>query len=213
MTKNKFYWYLTATLSLLIFAFVATFVVADEKMLQGIDNPIIHFIRGSITDKKTLFFATVTRFGNTTTIIFLTALISGTLYYFKEKIAAYWVILNIVLIQGVGNFILKLSFNRARPSHEHLVYAGGKSFPSGHSMGSLLLYGALILLLPKFIKNKKLCLVLQIALGLLILSIGISRIYVGVHYPTDVIGGFSIGLCWLSFSYPHFKKYDTITTG
>ena len=211
MTKNKFYWYLIATLSLLIFALIATLLVLDENMLKAIDNPIIHLLRGSITSGKTLFFSTVTKLGNTSTIIILTALISGLLYYYKEKVAALWIAINIILIQGVGNSLLKLIFNRERPSHEHLVYAGGKSFPSGHSMGSMLLYGSIILLLPKFIKNKTLCSICQALLGLVILLVGTSRIYVGVHYPTDVIAGFSIGLCWLSFSYPHFKKYDSIT--
>lgn len=212
MTKNKFYWYLTACISLLIFTGVASLVAFNDNLLATIDQPIIQLVRGTITSSKTLFFSTMTRFGDTLTVILLTGGLAAILFfYFKEKIAALWLVINSALIQGAGNTILKLLFNRPRPSGEHLVYAGGTSFPSGHSMGSMLLYGTLILLLPKFIKNKSVCLVLQVLLGLIILSVGTSRIYLGVHYPTDIIGGFSMGLCWLSFSYPHFKKYDALT--
>lgn len=212
MTKNNFFWYFISCSCLLIFIGVASLVALNANLLATIDQPIIQLIRDTITSGKTLFFSTVTRFGDTLTVILLTSGLAAILFfYFKEKIAAIWLMINLVLIQGVGNTILKLLFNRPRPSGEHLVYAGGTSFPSGHSMGSMLLYGTLILLLPKFIKNKPVCLVLQILLGLIILSVGTSRIYLGVHYPTDIIGGFSIGLCWLSFSYPHFKKYDALT--
>ena len=212
MTKNKFYWYLTACISLLIFTRVASLVAFNDNLLATIDQPIIQLVRGTITSGKTLFFSTMTRFGDTLTVILLTGGLAAILFfYFKEKVAALWLVINSALIQGAGNTILKLLFNRPRHSGEHLVYAGGTSFPSGHSMGSMLLYGTLILLLPKFIKNKSACLVLQVLLGLIILSVGTSRIYLGVHYPTDIIGGFSMGLCGLSFSYPHFKKYDALT--
>ncbi len=212
MTKNKFYWYLTACISLLIFTVVASFVAINEHLLASIDQPIIQLVRGNLTNGKTLFFSTMTKFGDTSTVIFLTVGLAGVLYFFfKEKVAAIWLVINSALIQGAGNTILKFLFNRPRPSGEHLVAASGTSFPSGHSMGSMLLYGTLILLLPKFIKNKSICLALQLLLGLIILSVGTSRIYLGVHYPTDIIGGFSMGLFWLSFSYPHFKKYDTLS--
>lgn len=212
MTKNKFYWYLTACISLLIFIGVASLVAFNENLLATIDQPIIHLVRGTLTSGKTLFFSTMTRFGDTLTVILLTGSLATILFfYFKEKVAAIWLVINSALVQGIGNTILKLLFNRPRPSGEHLVYAGGTSFPSGHSMGSMLLYGTIILLLPKFVKNKSTCLALQILLVFIILSVGTSRIYLGVHYPTDIIGGFAMGLCWLSLSYPHFKKYDALT--
>lgn len=209
MTKNKqLYWHYAASLCLLLFAAIAYFVKSNEAILAGIDNPIIHLIRGSLTDGKTAFFTYITKFANTITIILLTGVAFLFLYKYKEKIAAFWLLINAALIQGLGNTLLKLFFNRPRPSVEHLVSAGGTSFPSGHSMGSMLFYGTFIFLMPKFIQNKRLCLAIQILLGLLILGIGTSRIYVGVHYPTDVLGGFLMGAAWLLFSYPYFKKYD-----
>lgn len=210
MTKNKFSCYLIAGISLLLFSIIATCVVIDENLLRSIDQPIIQLVRGTLTDGKTIFFKTMTKFGDTSTVVLLTVGLAAVLYFAKQKVSAIWLVINSAIIQGAGNTALKFIFNRPRPAGEHLVSAGGTSFPSGHSMGSMLLYGTLIILLPKFIKNKPLCLSLQILLGLLILSVGTSRIYLGVHYPTDVIGGFLMGIAWLSFSYPHFKKYDEL---
>lgn len=210
MTKNKLYWHYGASIFLLMFTVIAYFVKGNITVLAGIDQPIIQLIRGSLTPSKTTYFLYITKFGNTVTVILLTALIAGVLYYYKHTIAAYWLLLNIVIIQGIGNFSLKLAFDRPRPTVEHLVQASHSSFPSGHAMGSMLLYGTLILLLPKLIEHRGMRYTCQIILGLLILMVGTSRIYLGVHYPTDILGGFSLSLAWLCFSYPFYKKYDFI---
>lgn len=213
MEKTKLYWQYAASIFLLLFAALAYFVISNESVLSGLDNPLIHLIRGNITPEKTAFFKYFTKFGNTVTIVALTVVIAGVLYFnLKDKISAYWLLINIVLIQGVGNIALKFVFNRERPSVEHLVTATNTSFPSGHSMGSMLLYGTLIFITPIYIKSKPVRLTIQILLGILILLVGTSRVYLGVHYPTDVLGGYSIALAWLTFSYPIFKKYHFIQT-
>ena len=73
----------------------------------------------------------------------------------------------------------------------------GYSFPSGHSMISAAFYGFLIYLIYKKVKNKKLKITLIIVLSILIVSIGISRIYLGVHYTSDVLGGFLLSISYL----------------
>jgi len=91
---------------------------------------------------------------------------------------------------------LKGLFGRPRPSGETLTAAYGYSFPSGHAMMSVALYGFLILLLcAKRHKHRKLWVT---ALLLLIFLIGISRVYLNVHYATDVLGGWFFGLVWLT---------------
>lgn len=209
MLKNKLYWQFAASVTLLLFAMIAYFVISNPTILQTIDQPIMTFIRGSITPGKTSFFQYITKFSNTATIIFLTIVGSISLYYWKEKISAYWLFINSAFIQGIGNVLLKKMFTRPRPDVSgHLVQASGFSFPSGHAMGSILFYGTLILILPKLIKNKTMRVSLQTILGLLILLIGTSRVYLGVHYPTDILGGWLIGMTWLLFSYPLFKKFE-----
>ena len=95
------------------------------------------------------------------------------------------------------NQVIKHIIRRPRPNVLRLVEESGYSFPSGHSMVSMAFYGIIIYLVYKNVSNKYLKWILIILLSLLILSIGFSRIYVGVHYFTDVAGGFLLGLAYL----------------
>ena len=89
---------------------------------------------------------------------------------------------------------MKHIFLRVRPDAAlHLVKQGGYSFPSGHSVTSVIFYGLMIYLLNRHCKNEKLKKVLSAVCGFLALTIGPSRIYVGVHWPTDVLAGWCIG--------------------
>ena len=83
---------------------------------------------------------------------------------------------------------------RPRPSVLRLVDESGYSFPSGHSMVSVALYGIIVYTIYKNVKNKYVKWISIVLLSLLVLLIGFSRIYVGVHYFTDVVGGFTLGL-------------------
>lgn len=96
------------------------------------------------------------------------------------------------------NELLKWSFHRPRPDVNWLVQATGYSFPSGHSMVSIAFYGALAYLLWNWLPYPGLRRLTAGLCALLVLSIGISRIYLGVHYPSDVLAGFIAGGCWLT---------------
>ena len=96
---------------------------------------------------------------------------------------------------------------RPRPSKFQIISEKGYSFPSGHSMVSMAFYGLLIYLIYKYIKNKKLKYSLIVTLSILIFLIGISRIYLGVHYASDVIAGFCISLSYLMIYINVLKKW------
>lgn len=107
----------------------------------------------------------------------------------------YGVPLSLAALGGLAFYKpMKHIFLRARPDVAlHLVEQGGFSFPSGHSVTSVIFYGLSIYLLSKHCKNQSLRKVLTVICGFLALSIGPSRIYVGVHWPTDVLAGWCIG--------------------
>ena len=107
----------------------------------------------------------------------------------------YGVPLSLAALGGLAFYKpMKHFFLRARPDAAlHLVEQGGFSFPSGHSVTSVIFYGLSIYLLSKHCKNQRLRKVLTVICGFLALSIGPSRIYVGVHWPTDVLAGWCIG--------------------
>lgn len=124
------------------------------------------------------------------------------LFLIKNKKNSKLIMLNLILV-FILNRILKVIIARPRPERLRLVLEDGYSFPSGHSMVSFAFYGFLIYLIYDNFKNKKIKCLLIIVLSLLILIIGISRIYLGVHYVTDVIGGFLFAFIYLVF----FTKY------
>lgn len=112
------------------------------------------------------------------------------------------VILYLFVLGGseVLNVVLKLIFRRERPDIHRLIAETGYSFPSGHSMGAFSLYGVLAYLLWKHIPAWWGKVILVLASSALILAIGTSRIYLGVHYPSDILGGYLASAFWLSAS-------------
>lgn len=97
--------------------------------------------------------------------------------------------------------VLKPIFSRARPDLSlHLISQGGFSFPSGHAMTSLVFFSVLLLLLRLRIKNRAAITALTVIIIFWIFLIGFSRVYLGVHYPTDILGGWSLGICIVIFS-------------
>lgn len=96
------------------------------------------------------------------------------------------------------NFGLKYLFKRERPSLQRLVEAGGFSFPSGHSMVSFAFYGLLLYLVYINLPRSLLRTAIMLFVGSLIPLVGVSRVYLGVHYPSDVVAGFAAGGIWLT---------------
>jgi membrane-associated phospholipid phosphatase len=114
----------------------------------------------------------------------------------------------VLLLATLSNMALKQVINRARPSLEHLVEVYTLSYPSGHAMSAMGFYGFLVFLVARY-KIRILAKVILISLLVfLILSIGISRIYLGVHYPSDVLAGYIGGLLWVTFCAIVFDVID-----
>ena len=118
----------------------------------------------------------------------------------KKSPLNIFVPLNLAIVT-IANQILKMIIQRPRPENS-LIIETGYSFPSGHSMVSAAFYGLLIYYSYEYIKDKKVKMILITILTLLILTVGYSRIYLGVHYPSDVLAGFALSLAYL----PLFTK-------
>lgn len=104
--------------------------------------------------------------------------------------------LNLIIV-SVLNVVLKDILQRPRPTEYRIINESGYSFPSGHSMISMAFYGFIIYLTYKYVKNKYIKWGLITLLSILIITIGISRIYLGVHYTSDVLAGFLISISYL----------------
>ena len=146
-----------------------------------------------ISDFATPIAKFITNFGGA---IFLIALTIVLLVLIKNKKIGISIFSNLVIVT-ILNQLLKAILKRPRPTEYRIVEETGYSFPSGHSMVSMAFYGYLIYLIYKYVKNKYIKWISIVLLSILVCSIGISRIYLGVHYTSDVLGGFLISMSYL----------------
>ena len=175
---------------ILIISFIMILVLVLNENISSFDNTIYNFISNFINNPTTRIMKVITFLGSAYTLITLTVLL---ILFGKDK--KYFGI-NLVFI-FIFNFIIKNIICRPRPVGHNLITEHGYSFPSGHSMVGAAVYGLLIYYIYKNVKNKIHKWLLIIFLSLLIIGIGISRIYLGVHYPSDVLGGYLLALVWL----------------
>ena len=177
---------------LILFLALAEDVFNNEIMKGDIIgyNIISNYL---INDSFTPIMKIITWFGS------ITCLVPFTLILFvliKNKKIGFLAGINLVTVT-ILNQVLKFILQRPRPTEFRIINEIGYSFPSGHSMISMAFYGFIIYLIYKNIKNKYLKISLITILSLLIVMIGISRIYLGVHYTSDVCAGFLISIAYL----------------
>lgn len=166
-----------------LFMFMLLLVILQKTGF--IDDNIYNIVRMLRCDFCDSYFILITKFGNN---IFIVAVVFMFILVSRNK---YGIILGTsACISIISNSIIKGIIQRSRPNGLRLISQGGYSFPSGHAMISICVYGYLLYLVITKIENKIIKYGLSILLVMLILSIGISRIYVGVHYATDVIAGY-----------------------
>lgn len=189
-------------LCLIIFLFIVEDVWDKEIMTADIVGYqlISEYL---ISDVVTPIAKVITQFGGVI-ILVTTAILS--LIIIKNKKIGKSICLNLGII-SILNLVLKVIVQRPRPNEFRLIDQSGYSFPSGHSMISMAFYGFIMYLIYKEVKNKYLKWGLITFLGILIISIGISRIYLGVHYTSDVVAGFLISIAYLMVFTNVVKKY------
>ena len=141
----------------------------------------------------------VTALGGGSVLIMIVLIASLFLWITDHKWSVYLLIISVVGGQ-ILNQVLKQLFHRERPSAvEWGQHVTTLSFPSGHAMTSIITYGAIAYLVGRLGPTQQLRRMVWGVAALLILAIGISRMYLGVHYPTDVLAGFLGGAAWLAF--------------
>jgi membrane-associated phospholipid phosphatase len=165
--------------------------------LGSVDATIALWLNGHATDAATVSLSAVTRLGGTQVLLMVTLL--AALVLLARRRFAHAALMGAALGGGQAlNWALKGAFERPRPEYfDPLVGAGGFSFPSGHAMVSLTVYGALAFVVASSLGSRRARLLVVVSALVLVVAIGASRVYLGVHYASDVLAAYSAGLAWL----------------
>ncbi len=167
--------------------------------IAEVDYAAMEVARSVVSEDLTPFVVGLTDAGSTVAFVVLVVAVAILLLAFRRR----WEALQLVLASGLGGFVvlgLKAVFARPRPA-EQIIQATGFSFPSGHAFASTVFYGTVLTIVWQ-ITDKPLWRALAAVLcPLMILAIGLSRVYLNVHYVTDVLAGFASGFVWLTAVY------------
>ena len=187
-------WIAAGVLGIGAFLFILYMAAAGNAYI--IDDPVRGLFYSIRADWLTPFVKVITYMGNWQSITLLCII----LLIMKPTRRTYGLPVSAGAIAvTVLNKIIKSLVERPRPDDiVHLVHAGGFSFPSGHSITSMFVFGLLIYLVRTNMQNRHAANILTVVLAIPMVCIGLSRIYLGVHYPTDVLAGWSLGIVMIA---------------
>ncbi|WP_234489721.1 phosphatase PAP2 family protein [Paenibacillus sp. S28] len=187
--------------------FVIMMVLVGADRIAWFDQSIIDAVQGMENEGLTRIMRGFTFLGSSLVATLLSVIAFLFLWLVLRHRKELLMFLLSVGGSEIWNIIIKNWMQRQRPNTHRLIEISGFSFPSGHSMAAFALYGTLTYLLWRHIPalaGRIAMIVIGVALTLLI---GISRIYLGVHYPSDVFGGYLASATWLMLSIYIFEKY------
>lgn len=191
---------------MILFGIVSFGVFKESTLIENIDLAIIEVIQTNVTDTKTAFLSILSEIGNIRLIIALT--ISFVIFLFMKKwyVAGFWLGGTVLCFAAIGTKLIKKVIDRARPDILPLIEKTTESFPSGHATSATIFYGmlglVLILITKKYWKKTVIGLAVLVLIGFILMT----RIYLGVHFPTDVIGGFLYGIASVFLSFGIYQR-------
>ena len=203
--KDKQTYFTKGSFALLLFVIIGYMVKFYPEMLVDFDQPIQTAIRGDLPEFLTLLFRAITHLIDIPIIITWVLIVAFIFYRKQWKMESFLMLGNLALA-GVLIVTFKNIYQRPRPEILHLVEEKGFSFPSGHSLAVTIMVGTLIVIFSQRIKDKLWKRIVQILLGFYLLSVLVSRVYLGVHYPSDVLASLCVGLGVLFIEFPFYDK-------
>ncbi len=193
MSKVKKFW-IWFVLFIIVFVLVSITENVYNNDIMNIDVFMHDLVVNNLrSDYLTFIMLFITNFCNPIILLLLSLII---LIFSKDKKMGLIILINL-FVSILLNLIFKGIIQRDRPLEDFLIEESGYSFPSGHSMVSMAYYGLLMYFVFTKVDDKEIKYIIMFLLGFLILLIGFSRIYLGVHYASDVIGGFLISIVYL----------------
>ncbi|MBX9971874.1 phosphatase PAP2 family protein [Cytobacillus firmus] len=197
MHKSKWAYFFLAVSAAVFFYFLASVNIGTSLIF---DRYFSEFFTGLFSENTHPFFEAMDSLGDKAGVGFIT-LAFLLLLLFKYR--NYEAMASVVFAVAAGNEVnkwLKEAIGRPRPDQEHLVDVASLSFPSGHAMIGMILYTVIAYFIINELKSKSAKWMTAILAGIWIFLMGIRRIVMGVHYPSDIAAGFAAGYIWVFIS-------------
>jgi membrane-associated phospholipid phosphatase len=181
----------------LLVTLVAVALAAAGEAIVGVDEGVAASLHSNASPAATAFVQLVTQLGSTAVLLAVTAVAAGYLARLGRRADAAFLVLAFAGAEAL-TWSLKALFQRERPSFdEPIATASSFSFPSGHALVSLAVYGALAYVLLDGVRSRRARSACVAGAALMVAAIGFSRLYLGVHYLSDVLAGFAVAVAWL----------------
>ena len=200
--KDKTFYGIIIVISLFIILTASVYF----DWIDPIDNAVASFMLGLRSDKLTNIMTIITNIGSSyslscmSIIIFIVSII-------RTRKPSFTIMINLVSVFLISQ-LFKLIFHRGRPNDIYLTYVHGYSYPSGHTMVSTAYFLVLSYLICQKIKNKALKVMVNVISLLLIVLIALSRLYLGVHYLSDIIAGYLLAALYLIVFFKFIKEKE-----
>jgi undecaprenyl-diphosphatase len=191
-----------------LLGFIAMSFLVKANHIVRFDSYIISLIQGTEAAWLTSAMKFFTYIGTIRFIAILSIFVLFFLFKVLKHRLEILIYLAVVFGTPILNRLLKLYFERARPDMHRLIEIGGYSFPSGHAMNAFSFYGILAFLLWRHVPTRRGRTAVILISSFMIAAIGVSRIYLGVHYASDIIGGYLASGFWISTVIWVFQRYQ-----
>lgn len=194
-----------AALALLIFVRITGELIEGE--VASMDNAILLAFARTRTPGMTVAAIDVTALGSITLVVLFSVFTLSVLLALRDRMDA----LQLVAASagaGILTFVTKNIFERIRPEQaQQLIVVSGFSYPSGHSVSTSALYLTIAMIAGRHVQNSGARLAIFLVVSAVLLMIGASRVYLGVHYPTDVVSGIALGSAWALLLARFFARF------
>ncbi|WP_019636576.1 phosphatase PAP2 family protein [Paenibacillus fonticola] len=199
-------WGIVSLAGFSIMAFIAT-----RQPMNSIDLSIAAWVQGYENEHLTGIMMLFSTLGSVRFSILIMSMAMAVLFFVLQHRMELLFLAASLGGAALMNKILKLGFQRERPLVHRLIEETGYSFPSGHAMGAFALYVALTFLLWRHVRSRSGRILLIVLSCMMIFMICVSRIYLGVHYPSDIIGALLASGLWLTVMIGIFQWYAWYT--
>lgn len=193
-----------------LFTSIATAI--STNTIETFDRSIIDVVQSTETPALTTIMKFFTALGSTSGVLIITVSLFSILYFgIKSRPQAYLFATTIIGTVAL-NQLLKFIFKRNRPAFHRLVDIGGYSFPSGHTMIAFSLFAMIAFIMWRRVQSYWTRFSIVLFASFMIVIIALSRIYLGVHFPSDIIGGMSVSAIWFLIAttvYTYYQQHAT----